>query len=583
MSEKTEECLHSMPNAPVPHRPPRFRRWAIHAYRVGLFVVLLVLIHRQHGWYVAQKRGAMKQLVTVEDIRKFFPEAARVGETWDPSHGGQDVFNAADERIGHVIQTSPEADDIVGFSGPTNTLIALDKQEEILGIEVLRSDDTKEHLAKVLEDEDYLAQWNGHDENEVIAGLDVHAVSGATLTSTAIADGIATRLGGTAVETDRFPEEITLEEVRKYLEKAASLESVEKRPHLLRVLDAEGTALGFATRTSPYADHMMGYQGPTDVLLVLDPEERLVGAEIRGTYDNEPFVGYVKEDEYFLNTFKGFDLGEISEIDMVEMGIEEVTGATKTSITVAESLIHAAEELIQVREPAPPKPLIDLDGRDIGTMVVVIAGLVIAFTGLRGNRKLRIAFQVVLVVYLGFINADMFSQALLVGWTQNGVAWRVAPGLVLLSTAALVAPIFTGRQVYCTHLCPYGAAQDWLSRRLPKQLAIKGKLDTGLSAIPVLLLGLVVVVAMGHLPLSLVGIEPFDAFVFRIAGWATISIAVVGLIASLFVTRAYCRYGCPTGAMLKYLRLGPSSDRFGRRDLVAAALVLLAVGMMWLR
>lgn len=567
----------------APSRKPRLRRWAIHAYRVGIFALLLFLIHRQHEWYVAQKRGAMKQLVDLETVQKFYPEATRVSDNWDPSHGGQDVFDTEGQRLGHVIQTSPEADRIVGFSGPTNTLIAFDKKESIVGIEVLRSDDTREHLGKVLKDEDYLSQWNGLVEADVIAGPEIHAVSGATLTSMAIADGIATRLGGTAVETDRFPEEIAIEEVQKFHEAAASLEPVEKRPHLLRVLDAEGQLLGFAARTSPHADHMLGYQGPTDVLLVLDPDERLIGAAIRGTYDNQPYVDYVTEDEYFFNTFKGFDLGEISEIDMVEMGIMEVTGATKTSITVAESLIETAGELIKIREPAPPKPLIDLSSRDLGTIAVVFVGLVIAFTRLRGHRKLRIAFQVVLVVYLGFINADMLSQALLIGWTQNGVAWQVAPGLVILTAAALITPIFTGRQVYCTHLCPYGAAQDWLAKRAPKQVAIKGKLSTVLNALPIVLLGLVLVVAMGHLPLSLVGLEPFDAFVFRIAGWATISIGVVGLIASLFTTRAYCRYGCPTGAMLKYLRLGASSDRFGRRDFVAAALVLLAIGMMWLR
>ena len=212
-----------------------------------------------------------------------------------------------------------------------------------------------------------------------------------------------------------------------------------------------------------------------------------------------------------------------------------------------------------------------------------MAGLLIAFTRLRGKRWLRIAFQLVLVIYLGFINADMLSQALLVGWAQNGVAWKVAPGLVFLTAAALIAPLFTGRQVYCTHLCPFGAVQDWTARRLPRQVSVRGKWETLLSALPVILLAWVVVVAMGHLPFSLVGIEPFDAFVFRIAGWATITVAILGLIASLFVNRAYCRYGCPTGAMLKFLRLGSSSDRLGRRDFVAAAFAVLALVLFLVR
>jgi NosR/NirI family nitrous oxide reductase transcriptional regulator len=275
-------------------------------------------------------------------------------------------------------------------------------------------------------------------------------------------------------------------------------------------------------------------------------------------------------------------LSDIAEIDMVDAGIDGVTGATKTSVTAAEGLIATARELIQIREPIPPKPWLELSVRNVGTMLVALAGLLIAFTRLKGKRWLRIGFQVILVVYLGLINADMLSQALLIGWAQNGVAWSVAPGLVFLTAAALIAPIFTGRQVYCTHLCPYGAVQDWLSRRLPWQAGVKGWLDRVLRSLPIVLLAWVLLVAMGHWPFSLVGIEPFDAFVFRIAGWVTIAIAVVGLIASLFVTRAYCRYGCPTGAMLKFLRFSAASDRLGRRDYVAAAFVLIALGMgLW--
>lgn len=559
----------------------RYRRWLLHAYRVGIFVFILFLIRHQHAWYVAQKQGERKELVTAEQVRDFFPEAESLSD-WDPGHGGQNVFDKGGESLGYVVQTSPEADKVIGFSGPTNTLIALGKDNRVRGILVLSSGDTKEHLAVILKDEGYLAQWNGlgRDEAGQVSGVD--AVSGATLTSNAIADSISTRLGGNG-HTDRFPEEISIEEVQVFLEDAATLTPLEKRPKMLQVIDGEGTLIGYASRTSPFADHMLGYQGPTDLLIVMDTEERVIALAIRETYDNEPFVGYVKEDEYFFNNFTGFDLKEIAQIDMADAGIDEVTGATKTSITSAESLILAASELTRERTPPAKEPWIPLTIRDVGTMLVTIMGIVIAFTGLKGNRKLRFVFQAVLIGYLGFVNADMLSQALLVGWAQNGVAWRVAPGLVFLSAAALIAPIITGRQVYCTHLCPYGAAQDWLGRRIPKQIAIRGKMEKVLSALPTVLLVWVVVVAIAHLPFSLVALEPFDAFVIRIAGWVTITIAVIGLVAALFVPRAYCRYGCPTGAMLKFIRVSAASERFGRRDWVAAGLALLALGLTFLR
>ena len=98
-----------------------------------------------------------------------------------------------------------------------------------------------------------------------------------------------------------------------------------------------------------------------------------------------------------------------------------------------------------------------------------------------------------------------------------------------------------------------------------------------LVLIPPLLLLIIVATALLHLPLNLAGLEPFDAFVFWIAGSATLAIAVVGLAASALVPMAYCRYGCPTGSVLDYLRLHGHSDRLSRRDGFAAALLVLAL------
>ncbi len=521
----------------------------------------------------------MKQILKAGEIQAFFPKAERLSE-WDPRHGGQNVFDGTEKKLGHVIQTSPEADQIYGFSGPTNTMIAYSAEKKILGISVLRSDDTREHLAAVLKDEAYLAQWNNLDSGEAIALRDIDAVSGATLTSTAIADGISRRLGGREKKS-RFPEKITIEEVRPFLKEADSFAPIEKKPFLQKVLNADAALIGYASRTSPHADYMIGYQGPIDVLIIQDLKERVSALAIRSSFENKPFVSYVREDEYFFNTFKGFTLDEIAQIDVVDAQIDGVSGATKTSITVAEGLIESAFEINRIREPVPPKPLINFKLRDVGTILVVLFAMLIAFTRLRGKRWLRIAFQILLVIYLGFINADMVSQALLIGWSKTGIAWQVAPGLVFLTAATLLSPIFSGRQVYCTHICPYGAAQDLLARRIPFQISVRGKWEKMLSCIPVVLLVWCLVIAMGHLRFSLVALEPFDAFVFQIAGWVSISIAVIGLIASLFINRAYCRYGCPTGAMLKFLRFGgTSSEHLGRRDFIAAALALLSIALL---
>jgi hypothetical protein len=242
--------------------------------------------------------------------------------------------------------------------------------------------------------------------------------------------------------------------------------------------------------------------------------------------------------------------------------------------------LAAAESLRPEKTQTLPKSSRwKLSFRDGGTILVLVLGLVLGFTNLRGRKWVRIPFQVLLIGYLGFINGDLVSQALLVGWAKHGVPWQSAAGLTLLSAAAVMIPIFSKHNVYCHQLCPHGAAQQLLRNRLPWQLSLPRPVVNGLSAIPAVLLGLVIAIPMLSWSFSLVNLEPFDAYVFRVAGTATIAIFLGGLVASLFVPMAYCRFGCPTGALLGYLRFHGQSDRLGRTDAFAVGLLAMALLM----
>ena len=235
--------------------------------------------------------------------------------------------------------------------------------------------------------------------------------------------------------------------------------------------------------------------------------------------------------------------------------------------------------------PEVEREVTGVRGRDVGTALVVVFGLLMAFTKLRGVRWLRVAFQLVLIGYLGLVNGDLLSQALLVGWAQNGLAWRFAPGLLLLVAAALLVPLVARKNVYCHQLCPHGAAQQLLKKALPKRwrIGVPARLALVLRAVPFLLVLFVIVVGVTQLTFNLVAIEPFDAYLFRVAGWATITIAVVGLVASMFVPMAYCRYGCPTGAVLNFLLGGGQAGQvFTKRRAGAGVFVVGGWSELWI-
>jgi hypothetical protein len=361
---------------------------------------------------------------------------------------------------------------------------------------------------------------------------------------------------------------------------AAAIEPDPVNARQWQVRDADGAAIGSILRTSPAADTILGYQGPTETLIGVDRSGRVVGIRLAKSYDNPEYVDYVREDAYFLGLFSDMSLSELAALDVELAEIEGVSGATMTSMAVANGVVAAAGNAVRqatrTQTRAPRRIWLT---RDTGTIIVVLAGLAVALTPLRGKKTVRTGFRLLVIVYLGLINGDMVSQALIAGWAQNGVPWQSATGLVVLTTAALLVPLTSGRNAYCTHLCPHGAAQQLLKNRLPRQVRLPRKLAMALRTLPVLLLVWCVAVATVPLPFSLVDIEPFDAWVFQVAGWATMTVAVVGLTASLVVPMAYCRYGCPTGSMLKFLCRNAASDRWQKRDWAALGLVVLAIAL----
>jgi hypothetical protein len=314
----------------------------------------------------------------------------------------------------------------------------------------------------------------------------------------------------------------------------------------------------------------------------MDAQQRVLGIAMRRSYDTTEYLPWVTDDKHFMTRFNGKSLDELADLDPITAGIEGVSGATMTSMSMAYALTRAAQAARDA-QPAAAPPSWTVTARDWGTAAVVLGGLLLAFTRLRGQRWIRVGFQLLLIGYLGFVNGDMVSQSLLVGWAQNGVAWRLAPGLVLLVAAAFLTPLLTRRQVYCHQLCPHGAMQQLIKNAVPRRWRPSSRLPHGLSQclalLPFLLLAWVVIVAMQHRAFNLAAIEPFDAYVMRVAGWATLAVAVSGLLCSLLVPMAYCRFGCPTGTLLNYVRLQGPGDRFGRRDIAAVALLTLALGL----
>ena len=118
---------------------------------------------------------------TLTELQTAFPKAAYVELTETATYA---VKNEKGKVIGSVMLSSPYADDIKGFNGPTPLQIAFDQNGKIIEVRVLDNDETPNFLKRVV-NAGFLDSWNGLTAEEAL-NKEVDAVSGATFSSNGI-------------------------------------------------------------------------------------------------------------------------------------------------------------------------------------------------------------------------------------------------------------------------------------------------------------------------------------------------------------------------------------------------------------
>lgn len=372
---------------------------------------------------------------------------------------------------------------------------------------------------------------------------------------------------------------VQVAEVRQWFTNAAELRLDIGARGGLHVVAPDGTEIGYIIRTLPEANHIIGYCGITDTLVALDRDGKILGFRIRKSEDTRKHVEDVMDDRHFKKTWNGMTWEQVAGMDLKKAGVEGVSGATMTSLAVAEGIVHR----FRAAQGERHSQLVRIGAHDFGLTGIILLGVWLTFTKREGRERWRCWFQWAVIGYVGLLNGDLLAQSLFAGWARSGIAWRMAPGLALLAAAALAVPWIAKRPLYCHQLCPHGAAQEILTRFAPvrwrRRLPVA--LDRALRWFPALLLVFVLIIVMLPLDYDLSSLEPFDAYLLRSAGAATIAVAVAGLIAALFVPKAYCKYGCPTGALLEFGRARGTTDKFSRRDAAALLLLALTALMHW--
>jgi len=482
------------------------------------------------------------------------------------------------ETVGLVARTLPIANDVIGYRGPTESLLLFNPDLNLTSVTLLQSADTEEHVTAVKAEQAFFQQFESWPWGGPAANTPIDAVSGATLTSMALAEGVLKRIGGERPSL-LFNQPITIQEIQNWFPEAVELDAKSGEAR-----NSRGEIVGSVIRTGPLSDDLSGYQGPTEMLLKVSPTRIVEAIRIRSSFDNEPYVDYVRTEAGFWAIFEGKTVAELSEFDPQAAGVEGVSGATMTSLIVADTLVAATKQVQNTRTSSKTNSTSWLGPirwtiADILTISTLILAATLKYAGIYRRRSFRRIWLIWVVIIIGFWAGNLLSMALIAGWSAEGIAWRLAPGLAAITCVAMLGPPLTKGNPYCNHLCPHGAIQQ-LVRPKPRSLRYR-KLTPTLSRMLRRLPGLTLCaayVALVLLPTTdLASWEPFHAYLFRIASWSSLAFAFATLAVSAVLPMGYCRFGCPTGRLLDYLKRTASSDRLQVIDAVAVSLLIFAL------
>ncbi len=337
---------------------------------------------------------------------------------------------------------------------------------------------------------------------------------------------------------------VSLDSVQSVFPLAAALRPLAGQADLGEVLDQGGQALGIVILTSPLADGIIGYLGPMPLLIGLNTEGRIAGIRLLPNAETGTFIRQI-EQTGLLQAWDGLAWEKTRSLQ-----VDTVGGATASSRAIIQSLRFRLSALSRESLTTRWQPTLP----DILTLVFIVMALFFFWFRFKYSRAARTVLLVMAVIYLGFFRGLFLSTALFAGWLPYGWPWPSGWILLVLAALAVALPLLTGKPFYCNYLCPFGAAQELVSKISPWRLALGRRWYQGLAWSRRAFLGLIAVLMLLNVSVDLTQFEPFTAFLVRTAGVWVLSLAAASLLLSLWLPRFWCTALCPTGAFLDLWR-----------------------------
>lgn len=310
----------------------------------------------------------------------------------------------------------------------------------------------------------------------------------------------------------------------------------------------------FVVNTRVLAKDVQGYGGPVPLKIHIDKDGRLTAIEAEPNAESPSFFDRAKE---LFSRWQGKTIDEAMAED-----VDAVSGATFSSKAIIRNvqrgLAYAKQHGLADGGKGAQKESAEhtvATGWTLGSIVALIAVLLGAVVPLfTNNRRLHLVQLVVNVVVLGlwtgtFVSYTLFLRLFAGGVSLSAIGTLAAPLLMLI--VALLYPLAGRSGHYCAHVCPFGSAQELAGKLSRRKLRITPRMLRVLTALRNLLWGVLMALLLTGTCTAWIDYELFTAFIYSSASVWVIVLAMLFLVLSVWVPRPYCRFVCPTGALMK--------------------------------
>ncbi len=339
---------------------------------------------------------------------------------------------------------------------------------------------------------------------------------------------------------------LKLEDAKEFFKEATSIKVSSE--DFATVKDNEGHKIGYLLSTSPLSDNIIGYAGTVPVIVAIDINNMVKGIKLMPNMESPGFIRRIS-NQGFLSLWDNMlvDSALVADIDVV-------SGASLTSGAVKKGIKLRLEKFSKQKVEENELDIMQLVSYLASALVIILALLSFFFP--TKYKKYRNILLILSILILGFWQGDFISLSLLYGWFINGVPIGGKIILVSIFVLAVVFPLFLNKSFYCAYVCPYGAAQELAGKIKKNKKTIPYKFVRVLTKVRMIVFYLIIFLIILGLDPDITELEPFSAFIYNVATPWVISIALTFLVLSIFISRAWCRYFCPTGYFFDIFKKG---------------------------